>query len=97
MRADFVARCDAIFEEGANRARMKPCDMIAFQKRIHDQLAIAFDRVRLGTEQMRLSQGESVKILTQNARMGEICIAEIGIGSGREPDKPAYLARRQFG
>ncbi len=97
MRADDIARRDAVLEVRADCFGVKPGDMIAFKERVHDQLPVRRDIMRVPPEKMEIAHRKRVEILAKCAGM-----AEIRLFAGRKPDQPAcftggQLAQAVFG
>ncbi len=86
----MVAGGHAVLEERADRLRMEPLDVIAFQEGVHDQLPVRRHVMRAAAEQMLAGEIERVEIMTER-----VCLGEIGMLVEREPDQAARLARRQ--
>ena len=89
--ADLVTARYPVLEERPNRGRVEPGDVVAFQKRVHDQLPVRRDRMGAPLEQVQVAHPEPVEIITKFAREGEV-----GFGTRSEPDQPTRLATGQL-
>ena len=71
-RADRVGGGDTVLEERADRARVKPLDVVAFEEGIHDQLPVCLHVMGAAAEEVLAGEIEGLEILSECFGLREI-------------------------